>query len=281
MIYATEANLTQTEKHSSAPEFEFVKIDCNSVNYKTKSLVKYLYEHHCLPEGWIDFFKLEAVKTQIKLISLKLEEDAKSFVIEPPIQNMFHAFEKISPKDVKVVILGQDPTPQPNQATGMAFSLKPGTDPSTVPSVFNMLVELKLEGLNRDMSNGDLTRWRDQGVLLLNTALTVRQRQAGSHAGGWREFTKLLIQYLNKTIPPSAWILWGRDAQVFRRFITNHYVKLGYHPSPRGHVKIAGFFGGNYFLCANEFLRRKGRPVVDWQLESVRLSREAEERAKC
>ncbi len=232
------------------------------------------------------FFKEKGVEKLIeKEISPKLQEDAKRFQIEPPIQDIFKAFEKISPKDVRVIILGQDPTPQAGQATGMAFSLKKGVDPSTVPSVHNMLVELKLEGMNVDLTNGDLTPWRNQGVLLLNAALTVIQGgKAGSHLGVWKKFTKLLIEYINKESPSSAWILWGGQAQNFAKLISinKHYIKAGYHPSPRSQTNEARFFAGNYFHCANEFLVKKAqRGKIDWGLPSAVPSPAAKKHASC
>ncbi|KAL9951752.1 hypothetical protein ACROYT_G044476 [Oculina patagonica] len=255
----------------SAIEIESV---CDTATYKTVTLSDFVYEHNCFPGGWEGFFlERDDVRNEIAEISPILANDAEGNQIEPPMPDIFNAFQNIGLADVKVVILGQDPTPQPNQATGMAFSLKPGVDPSTVPSVHNMLVELKLEGVDVDLTNGDLTPWRDQGVLLLNAALTVIQGgKTGVHQRLWAEFTKLLIQYINKESPPSAWILWGRQAQKFAKLIkTNkHYIKAGNHPSPRSQTNEARFFGGNYFRCANEFLGTKAnRGVIDWGLPFV------------
>lgn len=276
MSIATETNTTQLEKHSA------VRFDCTRAKYKAVSLYDFIYKHECFPGQWRGFFAADVVKKEIaENLSPKLQQDAKIQSIEPPMPLMFNAFQ-MSPKDVKVVILGQDPTPQPNQATGMAFSLKPGVEPSTVPSVLNILVELKWEGVNVDLSNGDLTPWRDQGVLLLNAALTVMQGQAGSHQRLWARFAKLLIQFLDKSILSSAWILWGGQAQKFGGLIETrkHYIKIGFHPSPRSQIKEAGFFGGNYFRCANEFLRSKQRSEVDWRLPKKPLS-VAAKRATC
>ncbi|KAL9951756.1 hypothetical protein ACROYT_G044480 [Oculina patagonica] len=273
-----ETNTIRLEKHS-AVDF------CTTARYKTVSIYDFIYKHNCFPaDGWDKFFKIGEVREAIGEISLVLQKDAERIPIEPPLPHMFNAFNKISPKDIKVVILGQDPTPQPGQATGMAFSLKKGVDPSTVPSVHNMLVELKLEGMNVDLSNGDLTQWRNQGVLLLNAALTVIQGHAGSHKGLWVKFTKLLIDHINTESPPSAWILWGKHAQKFAGLISTnrHYIKTGHHPSPRSQTNEARFFGGNYFRCANEFLFIKAkRGVIDWGLQRAPPSLAAKNHAKC
>ncbi len=193
--------------------------------------------------------------------------------------HMFNAFRNIRPaENVKVVILGQDPTPQPNQATGMAFSLKPGVDPRTVPSVFNMLVELKWEGFDVGLSNGDLTPWQDQGVLFLNAALTVQQKHAGSHQGLWEHFTKLLVKYISNRGLPLAWILWGDKTKMYAKLIQKGnpgiYIKTGGHPSSQS---ATGFFGGSYFRCANDFLNRVGHGRIDWHIPPPRPEHSIEE----
>ncbi len=265
------ANTNVTGLAMRSMEIDF---NCNTAEYKTDTLYDFVYTHNCFPSGWERFLELEAVKKEIKEISPILANDpfAQRNQIEPPMPDIFNAFQNIGLGNIKVVILGQDPTPQAGQATGMAFSLKPGVDPRTVPSVFNMLVELKWEGAQVGLSNGDLTPWRNQGVLLLNAALTVRQGSTAVHAGVhqrlWEDFTKLLFQYISNEGPSTAWLLWGGEAQKFAPFIENqpadrHYIKTGGHPSPQG---ATGFFGGNYFHCANLFLNDKNRGGINWQL---------------
>ena len=148
-----------------------VKGPCETATYNTVRLYNYVYRRGCFPQEWEDFFLLQEVRTEIEKISDGIEL-AQGYPIQPPMIDIFKAF-KVPLSKVKVVILGQDPTPQPNKATGMAFSLKSSEAPINVPSVFNMLVELKLEGMDVDLSNGDLTPWLEQGVLLLNSALTI------------------------------------------------------------------------------------------------------------
>ena len=227
---------------------------------------------YCAPAAWDDFFQLPEVKTAVQTISSSL----KSKDIEPQMPRTFRALEFVAPSDIKVVIIGQDPTPQPGEATGLAFSVN---DPRTVGSVLNVLLEVALEGWSVDISNGDLTKWANQGVLLLNSALTVKQNNAGSHLAIWRTFTELLIEYISKNAKQSVWLLWGNHAQYFRKKISEkeHYVITGGHPSTLGGLGSTGntFFGGNYFYCANDFLTKSKRGPIDWGLavpNDVRLA---------
>lgn len=262
--HASQAsNVTSLEKRSpmmkAKPEFK-----CHEARYETVSLYDFIYKHYCFPIGWEGF--LEDVREEIEQnISPKLLKDAQLFPVEPPMVDVFNAF-KVGHNYVRAVILGQDPTPQAGKSTGLAFSLKPGVEPSTVPSVFNMLVELKWEGIQAGLSNGDLTPWLDQGVLLLNSALTVRQgnvAQANSHRAFWKGFTQSLVNYVDKATEPTAWLLWGNEAQTFAQFINKekHFIKAGAHPR-----YTTGFYGRNYFRCANEFLQSKNRGQIDWSL---------------
>lgn len=243
-----------------------IDFNCHEASYDKVSIDDFIYKHKCFPAGWDDFLNIPEVKEVIKTdISPAIEKDAKSSKIEPPMPNMFKAFT-VSPDKIKAIIIGQDPTPQQGKATGLAFSLKPEEDPRTVPSVFNVLVELKLEGMAVSLTNGDLTPWVGQGVLLLNAALTVKQGSAGSHSQYWRLFTKLLVEYISKESPPSAWILWGNDAKGATQFIDKekHYIRAGGHPSPMGGQNK--FLGGNYFHCANQFLISAMRGGINWQI---------------
>lgn len=252
------SNVTRLEKRSPMMEVEFT---CNEATYKEVTLHDFIYKHGCFPLGWETFLK--KVRREIRdKVSPKLVEDAQKFPIEPPMPDVFNAF-KVSPETVRAVILGQDPTPQAGKATGLAFSLNPDVNPSEVPSVFNMLVELKWEGFPVGLSNGDLTPWLDQGVLLLNSALTVRQGRANSHKAIWAKFTKSLVDYLNEACDPTAWLLWGNKAKNFAHYIdqTKHLIKAGAHPR-----FTTGFYGRNYFQCANEFLQSKKRGQIDWRL---------------
>ena len=162
----------------------------------------------------------------------KKAHELSGYDIQPPMKHIFEAFKTVCPESVKVVILGQDPTPQEGKATGKASSVE---NPLTVGSVSNELLEVALEGWSVNLFNGDLSKWEEQGVLLLNSALTIGEiqyndvntkkpkRQQVSHLGYWCEFTKLLIKYISGLPGPSVWMLWGKVAQDFtvdREFTT-------------------------------------------------------------
>lgn len=254
--------------------------DCRSATYKSCKVLDYLYTSKCYPALWKKFFGDEAVAKAIINISFKLATilKQKGTRIEPPLRNMFEALRRVSPAKIKVIILGQDPTPQAGKATGLAFSLKSGEDAREVPAVLNVLLEVALEGWKVDLSDGSLIDWTSEGVLLLNTAFTITQGKAASHLSIWKPFTELLIKYISDNAKPSAWILWGTKAQSFtnsRRVPggvlidpTKHKILKGQHPSPRSVTTTGfnGFFAGGYFKCANEFLVSQARGEIDWDL---------------
>lgn len=123
-----------------------------------------------------------------------------------------------------------------------------------------------MEGWSIDITKGSLAKWANQGVLLLNSALTVKKNSPGSHLTLWIPFTELLIKYISSNAQPSVWLLWGNQAQSFEKHIakTNHYVIKGGHPSALAGLDTNTFFGGNYFQCANQFLNNRGRGPIDW-----------------
>ena len=191
---------------------------------------------------------------------------------------LFEALELVNPKNVKVVILGQDPTPQKGKATGVAFHVN---DPRSVPAVLHMFLEVAFEGFPVDFHEGDVTRWAEQGVLLLNTALTCphnppkgakNKAKYKSHFGIWKKFTISLIRYIGgEAAEPSVWLLWGGKAKDFSKYIDKKHLTIeGGHPSPTGTAKHGdSFFGKNYFNIANEFLLIKRRGAIDWSLSST------------
>lgn len=175
---------------------------------------------------------------------------------------MFRAFALTPYDQVRVVILGQDPYHGPGQAHGLAFSVPPGL--IYPPSLRNVYAELEAD-LGVSCSSGDLASWAEQGVLLLNTTLTVRQGEAGSHQGrGWERFTNAVIQALDRRERPMVFVLWGKAAQVKAGFIdsTRHKVLQAAHPSPLSATH--GFFGSRPFSQANEALQQWGVPPVVW-----------------
>lgn len=186
-------------------------------------------------------------------------------VIYPPSEEIFNAFHFTPLKEVKVVIIGQDPYHEPNQAHGLCFSVKDGVE--IPPSLVNIYKELQ-DDLGCTIPNsGYLEKWARQGVLLLNTVLTVRAHQANSHQGkGWEQFTDAIISAVNAQDRPIVYMLWGRPAQSKIPMLTNpkHLILKAPHPSPLSAYR--GFFGCKHFSQANEFLKQNGIEPIDWQI---------------
>lgn len=198
--------------------------------------------------------------------TLKTVEDerAAGVTIYPPAKDVFNAFRFTELGNVKVVILGQDPYHGPNQAHGLAFSVRPGIQPP--PSLVNMYKELEgsIPGFARP-SHGYLESWARQGVMLLNTVLTVRAGQAHSHARlGWETFTDKVISLINEHREGMVFMLWGSHAQKKGAMIDRqrHYVLQAPHPSPLSAHR--GFFGCGHFVKANDYLAQRGETPIDW-----------------
>ena len=194
---------------------------------------------------------------------LKAEYSSRN--IFPPMNDIFNALRYTSYSDVKAVILGQDPYHGMGQAHGLCFSVKKGVQPP--PSLQNIFKELNADLGIQPPSHGELTAWTKSGVLLLNTALTVREGQANSHRGqGWEILTDRVIELLNERTQPIVFILWGGNARAKAKLITNpaHLVLQCAHPSPLSAYN--GFFGCRHFSKTNEFLKRNGIEPIDWRL---------------
>lgn len=195
-----------------------------------------------------------------------LIEEYKTRTIYPSMHDMFNALKYTSYENVKAVILGQDPYHGPGQAHGMSFSVQKGI--KQPPSLVNIFKEIK-DDLGIDPpDHGYLLKWAEQGVLLLNTCLTVREHQANSHKGkGWEIFTDRVIELLNEREKPVVFILWGANAKSKTQLITGkqHLILTGAHPSPFSAYN--GFFGGQYFSKANAFLTENGEGPIDWDLK--------------
>ncbi len=188
--------------------------------------------------------------------------------IFPDMYAIFNALHYTSYADTKVVILGQDPYHGEGQAHGLSFSVLPGVEPP--PSLLNIFQELSTDLGCTIPNNGCLKPWAEQGVLLLNTVLTVRAHQAGSHQGkGWEHFTDKIINLLNEREKPLAFILWGAPARRKKAMITNprHFIVESPHPSPLSAYR--GFFGSRPFSRVNDFLQRTGQTPIDWQLPDI------------
>ena len=192
-----------------------------------------------------------------------LTEERARYEIYPPQEDVFNALRYSSFQDTKVVILGQDPYHEPGQAHGLCFSVNKGV--TIPPSLVNIYKEIENDLGIKMPGHGYLADWAKQGVLLLNTVLTVRRGQANSHKGkGWEIFTDRVVEILNQRQKPMVFILWGANAKSKTELITNkeHMVITGAHPSPLSAWK--GFFGGRYFSKANRYLEITGQEPVDW-----------------
>lgn len=197
-----------------------------------------------------------------------LIEEYKTKTIYPNKYDIFNALKFTSYEDVKVVIIGQDPYHGPNQAHGLSFSVQPKVQ--TPPSLLNMYKELKADLGCFIPNNGYLVPWAEQGVLLLNAVLTVREGQANSHRSkGWEKFTDKVIQLLNEREEPVIFLLWGNNAKEKGELITNkhHFILTTVHPSPLSASR--GFFGCKHFSKTNEILRDLGKEPIDWQIKNL------------
>ena len=187
--------------------------------------------------------------------------------IFPGMYDIYNAMKLTSYDDVKCVILGQDPYHGVGQAHGLSFSVRKGIAPP--PSLVNIFKEIRDDvGIDNLGKHGDLTKWAESGVLLLNSVLTVRANQARSHRGlGWEQFTTDVIMKLNEREKPMVFMLWGADAKAKQQFITNpnHLVLKAAHPSPLSAYN--GFFGCRHFSKANNFLRDHGMTEIDWSID--------------
>lgn len=217
---------------------------------------------------WLDALKEEFHKPYYKKLYQTVNQEYRTKKIFPPADDIFNAFHLTPLADVKVVILGQDPYHGDNQAEGLCFSVKPGVD--IPPSLVNIYQELHDDLGCKVPSHGSLVKWAKQGVLLLNTVLTVRAHQANSHRGlGWEEFTDAAIKVLNAQDRPIVFILWGRPAQMKKAMLNNpkHLILEAPHPSPLSSYR--GFFGSRPFSQTNRFLEEHGIEPVDWQIEEL------------
>lgn len=214
---------------------------------------------------WDALLAEEFEKDYYRKLEAFLTEEYANYTVYPPREDIFNAQRAASYADTKVVILGQDPYHQPGQAHGMCFSVNEGV--KIPPSLVNIYKELESDLGIPPAPHGCLRAWAKQGVLLLNTALTVRESMPNSHKGkGWEIFTDRVIALLNERKKPMVFILWGANARAKTALITNpdHLILEGAHPSPLS--AHSGFFGGRYFSIANRFLSLTGQNEIDWKL---------------
>ena len=215
---------------------------------------------------WDELLKDEFEKEYYLKLRQTLINEYRTQRIFPGMYDIFNALKLTSYNDVKCVIIGQDPYHGEGQAHGLSFSVRKGIAPP--PSLVNIFKEIRDDlGIDNLGKHGELTEWAKEGVLLLNSVLTVRANQARSHHGiGWENFTTRVIQSLNLRETPMVFMLWGADAKAKQQFITNpkHLVLKAAHPSPLSAYN--GFFGCRHFSKANEFLRANGMNEINWSI---------------
>ncbi len=220
-----------------------------------------------ISNDWLAPLTPEFAKPYYRELYKKVKEEYATHMIFPPSNEVFSAFELTPLADVKVVILGQDPYHNVGQAHGLCFSVKP--DVEIPPSLVNIYKELHDDLGCYIPNNGYLVKWAKQGVLMLNTVLTVRAHQANSHRGiGWEEFTNAAIRVLNEQDRPIVFILWGSPAQRKKEMLNNpkHLILEAPPPSPLSAYR--GFFGSKPFSQTNAFLEKNGLTPIDWQIEN-------------
>ena len=221
-----------------------------------------------ITNDWLPALKPEFAKPYYRNLYSIINREYASGTVYPPGAEIFTAFDLTPLSKVKVVILGQDPYHEPGQAHGLSFSVKPGVD--IPPSLQNIYKELHAEYGCTIPDNGYLVPWAEQGVLMLNTLLTVRAHAAFSHKGiGWEEFTDAAIRAVNQVDRPVVFLLWGRPAGEKAAMLNNprHLVLKSPHPSPLSASR--GFFGCGHFKTCNEFLIANGEEPIDWQIPNL------------
>lgn len=221
-----------------------------------------------IENDWLEPLNPEFRKPYYAELFKFVKEEYATRKVFPPADDIFNAFHLTPLGEVKVVILGQDPYHNDGQAHGLCFSVKPEVD--IPPSLVNIYQELHDDLGCYIPNNGYLTKWARQGVLMLNTVLTVRAHQANSHRGkGWEEFTDAAIRILDEQDRPIVFILWGSPAQKKAMMLHNpkHLILKAPHPSPLSAYR--GFFGSRPFSQTNDFLVKNGLKPIDWQIENV------------
>ena len=222
-----------------------------------------------IQNDWLEAVGGEFHKPYYKELYEFVKEEYNTKTVYPPADDIFNALHLTPLKDVKVLVLGQDPYHNVNQAHGLSFSVLPGQ--KVPPSLQNIYQELHDDLGCYIPNHGYLEKWARQGVLLLNTVLTVRAHQANSHQGrGWETFTDAIIKAVNSQERPIVYMLWGRPAQSKIPMLKNpdHLILKAPHPSPLSADR--GFFGCRHFSQANEFLEKHGVTPIDWQIENIR-----------
>ena len=221
-----------------------------------------------ISNDWLQPLQKEFKKPYYRKLYDTVKREYSTYQVFPPADDIFNAFHLTPLSEVKVVILGQDPYHNVNQAHGLCFSVQPTVE--IPPSLENIYKELHDDLGCKIPNNGYLVKWAKQGVLLLNTVLTVRAHQANSHQNiGWEQFTDAVIEILDQQDRPMVFLLWGKPAQRKKAMLhnPNHLILEAPHPSPLSAYR--GFFGCRHFSKTNQFLEEHGLTPIDWQIEDV------------
>lgn len=225
-----------------------------------------------IENDWLQAVGDEFKKPYYKELYQFVAQEYKSTVVYPPAGDIFNALHMTPLSEVKVVILGQDPYHNEHQAHGLSFSVMPDVLPKDIPpSLQNIYKELQTDLGCYIPDNGYLVKWANQGVLMLNTVLTVRAHQAASHQNhGWENFTDAIIEAVNAQDRPVVYMLWGSPARRKKEMLNNpkHLILEAPHPSPLSAYR--GFFGCRHFSKCNEFLQANGIEPIDWQIDNIR-----------
>ena len=222
-----------------------------------------------IDNDWLPYLEQEFKKEYYRDLYKFVKDEYSRYVIYPPSDDIFNALHFTPLSKVKVVILGQDPYHEENQAHGLSFSV-PESQHKLPPSLQNIYKELHDELGCYIPNNGYLKKWADQGVLMLNTVLTVRAHEAFSHKDhGWEQFTDAIITAVNSQDRPIVYLLWGSPSQRKASMLTNprHLVLKAAHPSPLSVYR--GFWGCGHFKTCNDFLEKNGETPIDWQIENI------------
>ena len=222
-----------------------------------------------IKKNWFDLLKSEFETTQYKELESWLNHEYQNKIIYPKPENVFNALNLVKYNDVKVVIIGQDPYHNPNQAHGLSFSVE--NDVAIPPSLKNIYKELHDDMGCYIPNNGNLTKWAKQGVLLLNSVLTVEKNKPNSHKNkGWEQITGKVVELLNQRVDPVIFLLRGSNAKAIGKNIdrNKHYVLEAVHPSPMS-ANQGGWFGCHHFSKTNEILRKLNKTPIDWQIENI------------
>jgi len=212
---------------------------------------------------WDEILKREFESDYFKKLTEFINKERESKIIYPPESDVYNALKLTPPEQIKVIILGQDPYINPGEAHGLAFSVKSGV--KLPPSLRNIFKEIASDLGGTAQADGNLERWAEQGVLLLNAVLTVEAGKSNSHAKkGWEIFTDFIIKYLGERESPAVFLLWGKNAQSKESLINGdkHLILKAAHPSPLS--ANAGFFGCGHFSRTNKFLKEHDKKLIDW-----------------